>query len=203
MHHGQFRYQRNNNGCTCDVALYKLISSNLFFQRESSPTLSMREKTLLKRRINKEHNSNFRAGYVQIHEDHLHKTGIRGRKQYVVYAFMIIVFVLAVLNLLVSTIYYPTVRISMQIQDSESYGLSWLYLFSIPCLQITITIIGVLKIDMGGMQGLEFVPSGRLLRFLDDGYFNTIHLQENKIHSLPYQELEISGSRDHTVRILA
>ena len=62
----------------------------------------MREKTLLKRRINKEHNSNFRAGYVQIHEEHLHKTGIRGRKQYVVYGLMIIIFVLAVLNLLVS-----------------------------------------------------------------------------------------------------
>ncbi len=77
----------------------------LHFQRESSPaysTLSMREKTLLKRRVNKEHNSNFRAGYVNINEEHLHKTGIRGRKQYIICVIMCIMLVIAILNLLVS-----------------------------------------------------------------------------------------------------
>ena len=62
----------------------------------------MREKTTLKRRVNKEHNSNFRAGYVNINEEHLHKTGIRGRKQYIICSIMCIMLVIAVLNLLVS-----------------------------------------------------------------------------------------------------
>ena len=64
--------------------------------------MSMREKGQLKRRINKEHNSNFRAGYVHIDEEHLHKTGIRGRKIYFVYIVIVLLFLTIVVNMLVS-----------------------------------------------------------------------------------------------------
>ena len=70
-------------------------------QRGVSPTLSMREKSLLKRRINKEHNSNFRAGYVNINEEQLHKTGIRGRKRYVIYGLTLLLALTVLVNILV------------------------------------------------------------------------------------------------------
>lgn len=61
-------------------------------------SLSMREKSQLKRRINKEHNSNFRAGYVPVNEDHLHRAGIRGRKRFFLYAVVVILLLVAMLN---------------------------------------------------------------------------------------------------------
>ncbi|KAL8614133.1 hypothetical protein ACOMHN_026350 [Nucella lapillus] len=61
-------------------------------------SLSMREKSQLKRRINKEHNSNFRAGYVPVNETYLHKAGIRGRKRYLLYTCFVVLLVTVVLN---------------------------------------------------------------------------------------------------------
>ena len=60
--------------------------------------MSMREKSQLKRRINKEHNSNFRAGYVPVNEVYLHKAGIRGRKRFLLYSCFVLLLVVAVLN---------------------------------------------------------------------------------------------------------
>ncbi|XP_067661450.1 beta-sarcoglycan-like [Haliotis asinina] len=68
----------------------------------STNTLSMREKSHMKRRVNKEHNSNFRAGYININEEYLHKTGIRGRKRYFLYCFVGSLVFLALLNALVT-----------------------------------------------------------------------------------------------------
>ena len=64
-------------------------------------TLSMREKAQMKRRVTKEHNSNFRAGYININEEYLHKTGIRGRKRYLFYCFITSLVIIAILNALV------------------------------------------------------------------------------------------------------
>lgn len=61
-------------------------------------SMSMRGKSQLKRRINKEHNSNFRAGYVPVNEAYLHKAGIRGRKRFLLYSCLVVLLVLAVLN---------------------------------------------------------------------------------------------------------
>ena len=55
---------------------------------------------------------------------------------------------------------------------------------------------------MDGMEAIEFTPPGRLLRFLEDSDMNDVYPMENKIHSLPYQDLEISGSNDQTVNII-
>ncbi|XP_076471141.1 beta-sarcoglycan-like isoform X2 [Babylonia areolata] len=64
----------------------------------ASGSMSMREKSQLKRRINKEHNSNFRAGYVPVNEIYLHKAGIRGRKGFLLYACLIFLLVVVALN---------------------------------------------------------------------------------------------------------
>lgn len=62
----------------------------------------MREKAIERRNINKEHNSNFKAGYVPIEEERLHKTGLRGRKGNVAVCVIVLLFLLALINLIVS-----------------------------------------------------------------------------------------------------
>lgn len=62
----------------------------------------MREKAIERRSVNKEHNSNFKAGYVPIEEERLHKTGLRGRKGIIAIGIIILLFLLALINLIVS-----------------------------------------------------------------------------------------------------
>lgn len=62
----------------------------------------MREKAIERRNINKEHNSNFKAGYVPIEEERLHKTGLRGRKGNIAVCVVVLLFLLALINLIVS-----------------------------------------------------------------------------------------------------
>ncbi len=62
----------------------------------------MREKAIERRSVNKEHNSNFKAGYIQIEEERLHKTGLRGRKGIIAIGIIILLFLLALINLIVS-----------------------------------------------------------------------------------------------------
>ena len=64
--------------------------------------MSMREKSLHRRRVNREHNSNFRAGYVHINEEHLHKAGLRGRKKCFFIMAIVLLALLVISNLLVS-----------------------------------------------------------------------------------------------------
>ncbi|XP_005108401.2 beta-sarcoglycan [Aplysia californica] len=64
----------------------------------SASTMSMRAKAQRKRRANAQHNSNFRAGYVPVDEEVLHRTGIRGRKRYFLYCTLIILLIVALLN---------------------------------------------------------------------------------------------------------
>lgn len=66
---------------------------------------SMREKAIERRSANKEHNSNFRAGYVPIEEERLHKTGLRGRKGIFAIGIIILLFLLALINLIVSSLF--------------------------------------------------------------------------------------------------
>ncbi|XP_033743527.1 beta-sarcoglycan-like [Pecten maximus] len=72
------------------------------YERGDVSNMSMREKSTLKRRINREHNSNFRAGYININEPYLHKTGIRGRKRYFLYCVIVFVILLACANALLT-----------------------------------------------------------------------------------------------------
>lgn len=69
---------------------------------------SMREKAIERRNINKEHNSNFKAGYVPIEEERLHKTGLRGRKGNMAVCIVVLLFLLALINLIVSKCIRPS-----------------------------------------------------------------------------------------------
>lgn len=79
-------------------------------QMNTEHRMSLREKNLYKRRVNKEHNSNFRAGYVSINEEQLHKTGIRGRKRYLIYLVTCLVIAAVVVNILVGLSAWPRIR---------------------------------------------------------------------------------------------
>lgn len=57
---------------------------------------------MVKRRVNREHNTNFNAGYINIDEQYLHRTGVRGRKAYLLYCLVVILIVLALLNILMT-----------------------------------------------------------------------------------------------------
>lgn len=80
----------------CSIAFHFQQSSNGPVKK------SMREKAVERRNVNKEHNSNFKAGYIPIDEDRLHKTGLRGRKGSLAICVVILLFILAVINLIVS-----------------------------------------------------------------------------------------------------
>lgn len=81
------------------------------YTRGTSEHMSMREKGQLKRRINKEHNSNFRAGYVHVDEEQLHKTGIRGRKIYFFYVVIFLLFLTIIVNILLTVVLLSVLRI--------------------------------------------------------------------------------------------
>jgi len=68
----------------------------------SASTMSMRAKSLRKRKANRQHNSNFSAGYVPVDEEVLHRSGIRGRKRYLLWSLLVVLLVVALLNALIS-----------------------------------------------------------------------------------------------------
>jgi beta-sarcoglycan len=61
----------------------------------------MWQKLKEKRAIEREQESNFKAGRIPIHERHLHRTGIRGRKRYIYYAFLYLLGIVCFINLVV------------------------------------------------------------------------------------------------------
>uniref|UniRef100_A0A2C9LE39 Beta-sarcoglycan n=1 Tax=Biomphalaria glabrata TaxID=6526 RepID=A0A2C9LE39_BIOGL len=67
-------------------------------------TLSMRAKAARKRQVNATHNSNFRAGFVPVEEDALHRAGIRGRKRYFLYCVLAGLMIVAVLNMAITAL---------------------------------------------------------------------------------------------------
>ncbi|XP_041455549.1 beta-sarcoglycan-like [Lytechinus variegatus] len=90
--------------------------NNTTFRRSNS-RLSMLDKSLERRRVNKEHNSNFRAGYVAVHEEHLHKTGLRGRKRFLAYFLLFLIYAVAVANLVLTVLIVLALRIDQNGSD--------------------------------------------------------------------------------------
>ncbi|KAG7243774.1 hypothetical protein INR49_008924 [Caranx melampygus] len=82
---------------------------------------SMREKAIERRNINKEHNSNFKAGYVPIEEERLHKTGLRGRKGNMAVCIIILLFLLALINLIITLVIWTVIRIGPNGCDSMEF----------------------------------------------------------------------------------
>ncbi|XP_015263193.1 PREDICTED: beta-sarcoglycan [Gekko japonicus] len=90
---------------------------------------SMREKAVERRCVNKEHNSNFKAGYIPIDEDRLHKTGLRGRKGNLAICVILLLFILAVINLIITLIIWAVIRIGPSGCDSMEFHESGLLRF--------------------------------------------------------------------------
>ncbi|XP_061634738.1 beta-sarcoglycan [Phyllopteryx taeniolatus] len=90
---------------------------------------SMREKAIERRGANKEHNSNFRAGYVPIEEERLHKTGLRGRKGNMAVCVIVLLFLLALINLIITLVIWTVIRIGPNGCDSMEFHESGLLRF--------------------------------------------------------------------------
>lgn len=91
-------------------------------QSSNGPVLrSMHEKAVDRRNINKEHNSNFKAGYVPIEEERLHRTGLRGRKGNLAICVIALMFILAVINLIITLVIWAVIRIGPNGCDSMEF----------------------------------------------------------------------------------
>lgn len=72
---------------------------NLHRRENAKPRTSMREKLVEKQKAVDEHESNFTAGRVNVHERYLHRTGIRGRKSWIFFAVLYILALIMLVNL--------------------------------------------------------------------------------------------------------
>ncbi|XP_050006169.1 beta-sarcoglycan isoform X2 [Alexandromys fortis] len=119
---------------------------------------SMREKAVERRSVNKEHNSNFKAGYIPIDEDRLHKTGLRGRKGNLAICVIILLFILAVINLLITLVIWAVIRIGPNGCDSMEFHESGLLRFK------QVSDMGVIrplyKSTVGGRRNENLVITG-------------------------------------------
>ncbi|XP_037598565.1 beta-sarcoglycan isoform X3 [Cebus imitator] len=119
---------------------------------------SMREKAVERRNVNKEHNSNFKAGYIPIDEDRLHKTGLRGRKGNLAICVIILLFILAVINLIITLVIWAVIRIGPNGCDSMEFHESGLLRFK------QVSDMGVIhplyKSTVGGRRNENLVITG-------------------------------------------
>lgn len=92
-------------------------SSDIF--TDGMDSVSMRDKSLLKRSISKHHNNNFKAGYVPVHEQNFNKTGLRGRKTFAFWILVVLLFVLAVGNLILTFIILGVLKLGQGMQSLE------------------------------------------------------------------------------------
>ncbi|KFQ20932.1 Beta-sarcoglycan, partial [Mesitornis unicolor] len=119
---------------------------------------SMREKAVERRNVNKEHNSNFKAGYIPIDEDRLHKTGLRGRKGNLAVCVIVLLFILAVINLIITLVIWAVIRIGPNGCDSMEFHESGLLRFK------QVSDMGVIhplyKSTVGGRRNEDLVITG-------------------------------------------
>ena len=103
-----------------------MSSNNTSRQRKG-----MWQKLKEKKAVEREHESNFTAGRIPIHERHLHRTGIRGRKRYIYYAFIYILGIVCFINLVMLCIMLSVLRIDKSGMESLSLFKSglvrWMY----------------------------------------------------------------------------
>ena len=124
-----------------------------------------------------------------MNEECLHKTGLRGRKCYIMYGVLTLLGVVVITNFLVSL--NINVHIALLLQPE-------FYIF-VHTLQVTCTLLSVLHLGKNGMEGLEFLPSVSLLRFLGNGDMNEALVYKNVIQSQPNSYIEVSGIHDNPV----
>lgn len=148
----------------------------------------MREKAIERRNINKEHNSNFKAGYVPIEEERLHKTGLRGRKGNIAVCVVVLLFLLALINLIVSPrclLCSRALKLGLCIETG-----------TLPFPQITLVIWTVIRIGPNGCDSLEFHESG-LLRFKQKADMGIVHpLHKSTVGGRKDQDLVLVGNNN-------
>ncbi|XP_064418990.1 beta-sarcoglycan isoform X1 [Latimeria chalumnae] len=119
---------------------------------------SMREKAVERRNINKEHNSNFKAGYIPINEERLHRTGLRGRKGNLAICVIVVLFLLAVINLIITLVIWTVIRIGPSGCDSMEFHESGLLRFK---QESDMGVIHPLhKSTVGGRRNEDLVITG-------------------------------------------
>lgn len=93
----------------------------------------MWQKLKEKRAVEREYEGNFKAGRIDIQERNLHRTGIRGRKRYIYYAFLYLLGILCFVNLVMLCIMLSVLRIRVDKTGMESLSLfksglvRWMY----------------------------------------------------------------------------
>lgn len=174
----------------------------------------MREKAIERRNINKEHNSNFKAGYVPIEEERLHKTGLRGRKGNMAVCIIVLLFLLALINLIVSTasqnaLICPNTQLKQLKMPLQSWWMKLIYCvineeFYCPeknsnrftISQITLVIWTVIRIGPNGCDSMEFHETG-LLRFKQKADMGIVHpLHKSTVGGRKDQDLVITGNNN-------
>jgi len=81
----------------------------------------MIEKSKRKKRIDDEHRKNYDAGAVDVDERQLHRTGVRGRKIYVVLFLLMLLLLLFVANLVMLIVVYHVDNIGLDGMQSISF----------------------------------------------------------------------------------
>ncbi|EMP25093.1 Beta-sarcoglycan [Chelonia mydas] len=148
------------SGCNINESDTVTLRSSQFKTQSSNGPVkkSMREKAVERRNINKEHNSNFKAGYIPIDEDRLHKTGLRGRKGNLAICVIVLLFILAVINLIITLVIWAVIRIGPNGCDSMEFHESGLLRFK------QVSDMGVIhplyKSTVGGRRNEDLVITG-------------------------------------------
>ncbi|XP_046981278.1 beta-sarcoglycan [Schistocerca americana] len=83
-------------------------------------TLTMGEKALIKKSSSSKHDeNNLRGGYKPVHEQAVPKTGLRGRKTYAFWTLVILLFFLAMGNLLLTFVILGVLRLGQGMESLE------------------------------------------------------------------------------------
>lgn len=103
-------------------------------------------------------NATFRSGQSPMDDIYMYRTGIRGRKKYTLYLVILILFIIALANILT-----------------------------------TFILLGVLHLGYG-MQSLEFMPPGWLIRFLQNADIKTVIPINGIVGGFKGEDLHIYGN---------
>ncbi|KAK4881791.1 hypothetical protein RN001_005110 [Aquatica leii] len=84
-------------------------------------SISIRDKSLLKRSIPKHHNNNnnCKAGYIPVHQQDYNKVGLQGRKTFAFWTLVFLLFILAFGNLILTIVILGVLRLGQGMQSLE------------------------------------------------------------------------------------
>lgn len=82
-------------------------------------TLPVGEKAVLKRNVNQHFNGNYRSGYIPASKQVIPKTGLRGRKTYAFWTLVVLLFILALGNLVLTFTILGVLRLGQGMESLE------------------------------------------------------------------------------------